>query len=98
MPPLFCRADLNPLWMAAGAQFTVAGQGSGQRTVAARDFFLGYRKVDLAPHEVLVKVRKRCNCVTAGTAASQAIGLGLIGWLSQGGLFWALLCWRCWSR
>lgn len=50
-------ADLNPIWMAAGAQFTVAGQGTGQRTVAARDFFLGYRKVDLAPHEVLVKVR-----------------------------------------
>lgn len=43
--------------MAAGAQFTVAGQGTGQRTVAARDFFLGYRKVDLAAHEVLVKVR-----------------------------------------
>ncbi len=43
--------------MAAGAQFTVAGQGTGQRTVPARDFFLGYRKVDLAPHEVLVKVR-----------------------------------------
>jgi xanthine dehydrogenase/oxidase len=34
----------------------VAGQGTGQRTVAARDFFLGYRKVDLALHEVLVKV------------------------------------------
>lgn len=71
--------------MAAGAQFTVAGQGSGQRTVAARDFFLGYRKVDMAPHEVLVKVRNRSSCVTADTAASQAIGLGLIGWLSQGG-------------
>lgn len=57
-PPAAPPPDLNPLWMAAGAQLTVAGQGSGTRTVAAADFFLGYRKVDLAPHEVLVKVRR----------------------------------------
>ncbi|PSC76668.1 Xanthine dehydrogenase [Micractinium conductrix] len=49
-------SDLNPLWMAAGATFTLVGQGSGQRSVAAKDFFLGYRKVDMQPHEVLLKV------------------------------------------
>ena len=49
-------ADLNPLWMAAGAVFTLAGEGSGQRSVAASDFFLGYRKVDMQPHEILLKV------------------------------------------
>jgi xanthine dehydrogenase iron-sulfur cluster and FAD-binding subunit A len=43
--------------MAAGAVFTLAGEGSGQRSVAASDFFLGYRKVDMQPHEILLKVR-----------------------------------------
>jgi xanthine dehydrogenase/oxidase len=47
--------------MAAGAEFTLAGAGTGERTVAARDFFLGYRKVDMQPHEVLVKVRRKQN-------------------------------------
>lgn len=56
-PHTYPPADLNPLWMAAGAEFTVAGQGSGQRVVQASAFFLGYRKVDLQPHEVLVTVR-----------------------------------------
>ena len=57
-----CATDLNPLWMAAGATFTLVGQGSGQRSVAAKDFFLGYRKVDMQPHEVLLKVSRRCSC------------------------------------
>ena len=48
--------DLNPLWMAAGATFTVAGAGTGQRTVPADEFFVGYRRVDLAPHELLLSV------------------------------------------
>ena len=42
--------------MAAGAVFTLAGEGSGQRSVAASDFFLGYRNVDMQPHEILLKV------------------------------------------
>ena len=54
--PCPAAADLNPIWMAAGAEFTVAGQGSGARTVPAKDFFLGYRRVDMQPHELLVKV------------------------------------------
>ena len=36
-------SDLNPLWMAFGAVFTVVGEGTGQRQVKASDFFLGYR-------------------------------------------------------
>jgi xanthine dehydrogenase/oxidase len=36
-------SDLNPLWMACRAVFTLVGGGSGERRVAARDFFLGYR-------------------------------------------------------
>ena len=38
-------SDLNPLWMAAGAVFTVVGAGTEQRQVLASDFFLGYRCV-----------------------------------------------------
>ncbi|EFN53303.1 hypothetical protein CHLNCDRAFT_136969 [Chlorella variabilis] len=49
-------SDLNPVWMAAGATFTLAGAGTGERTVLAKDFFLAYRKVDMAPHEILVKL------------------------------------------
>jgi xanthine dehydrogenase/oxidase len=49
-------SDLNPIWMASGAVFEVAGKGTGRRTVPASAFFLGYRKVDMAPHEVLVSV------------------------------------------
>lgn len=50
-------SDLNPLWMAAGATFFLRGRGTPERAVPARDFFLGYRTVDMQPHEVLVKVR-----------------------------------------
>ncbi|BDA44652.1 Xanthine dehydrogenase [Coccomyxa sp. Obi] len=49
-------SDLNPIYMAAGAVFTVVGQGTPERQVRAEDFFLGYRKVDLQPHEVLARV------------------------------------------
>jgi xanthine dehydrogenase/oxidase len=49
-------SDLNPLWIAAGAQFSVASSTGGSRTIPASSFFLGYRKVDLKPEEVLVSV------------------------------------------
>ncbi|KAH7618960.1 putative Xanthine dehydrogenase 1 [Nannochloris sp. 'desiccata'] len=49
-------SDLNPLWIAAGAQFTVASKAGGKRSIPAGAFFLGYRKVDLKPNEVLVSV------------------------------------------
>ncbi|KAK3284518.1 xylitol dehydrogenase [Cymbomonas tetramitiformis] len=49
-------SDLNPLWMAMGATFIVQELGSEPRHVPATDFFLGYRKVDLRPAEVLVQI------------------------------------------
>ena len=46
-------SDLNPLWMACGASFALASADSDgevtRREVPARDFFLGYRKVAMAP-------------------------------------------------
>ena len=49
-------SDLNPLWVAAGADFVVASQGRGRRKIPASDFFVGYRKTALDSDEVLVKV------------------------------------------
>ena len=36
-------SDVNPLYMAMGATFTVEGKGTEPRTIEANDFFLGYR-------------------------------------------------------
>ncbi len=36
-------SDVNPLYMAMGATFTVEGKGTEPRQIAANDFFLGYR-------------------------------------------------------
>ncbi|GMP88084.1 hypothetical protein CsSME_00040193 [Camellia sinensis var. sinensis] len=49
-------SDLNPLWMAAGAKFQIVDCQGNIRTVAAENFFLGYRKVDLASTEILLSV------------------------------------------
>ncbi|KAH7665527.1 xanthine dehydrogenase/oxidase protein [Dioscorea alata] len=49
-------SDLNPLWMAAGASFKVIDFKGNQRTILAKEFFLGYRKVDLTPNEILLSV------------------------------------------
>lgn len=49
-------SDLNPLWIATGTIFTVAGYGASPRQVPAKDFFLGYRKVDLKENEILISV------------------------------------------
>lgn len=57
--------------MAAGAVFTVAGAGSGERAVPAAAFFKGYRKVDLAPHEVLTKAS--CSFLQAACSALPAL-------------------------
>lgn len=38
-------SDLNPLWMASRTTFGVAGHSTPPRTVAARTFFLGYRRL-----------------------------------------------------
>ncbi|WVZ57391.1 hypothetical protein U9M48_007782 [Paspalum notatum var. saurae] len=49
-------SDLNPLWMAVGAKFQILDVNSNVRTTLAKDFFLGYRKVDLKPDEILLSV------------------------------------------
>lgn len=49
-------SDLNPLWMAAGAKFQIIDCQGNIRMVAAENFFLGYRKVDLASTEILLSV------------------------------------------
>ena len=56
-------SDLNPIWMASRATFTVASAARGERTIPASHFFLAYRTVDLQPDEVLLKVSK-VNLIT----------------------------------
>ncbi|PNT74501.1 hypothetical protein BRADI_1g15800v3 [Brachypodium distachyon] len=49
-------SDLNPLWMATGAKFQIIDVNNNVRITAAKDFFLGYRKIDLKPDELLLSV------------------------------------------
>ncbi|KAM7523403.1 hypothetical protein LguiA_013305 [Lonicera macranthoides] len=49
-------SDLNPLWMAARAKFRIIDCKGNIRTTLAENFFLGYRKVDLASDEILLSV------------------------------------------
>ncbi|KAL3529853.1 hypothetical protein ACH5RR_009175 [Cinchona calisaya] len=49
-------SDLNPLWMVAGAKFLIIDGKGNIRTCLAENFFLGYRKVDMASSDVLYSV------------------------------------------
>lgn len=49
-------SDLNPLWIAAGAKFKIIDPKGNIRITHAKDFFLGYRKVDLCPSEILLSI------------------------------------------
>ncbi|CAH2076757.1 unnamed protein product [Thlaspi arvense] len=49
-------SDLNPLWMASRAEFRVINCDGDVRSVPAKDFFLGYRKVDMGSDEILLSV------------------------------------------
>ncbi|XP_031739338.1 xanthine dehydrogenase 1 isoform X2 [Cucumis sativus] len=49
-------SDLNPLWMATRAKFRIINCMGKIRTTLAENFFLGYRKVDLANDEFLLSV------------------------------------------
>ncbi|KAK7261545.1 hypothetical protein RIF29_27859 [Crotalaria pallida] len=49
-------SDLNPLWMATRAMFRIIDSKGNVRTVLAENFFLGYRKVDLASGEILLSI------------------------------------------
>ncbi|CDF38784.1 unnamed protein product [Chondrus crispus] len=51
-------SDVNPVWIAAKADFMILDCRTGdERSVAAKEFFLSYRRVDLKPEEVLLNVR-----------------------------------------
>lgn len=49
-------SDLNPLWMASRAKFQIIDSNGNIRTVLAEDFFLGYRKVNMASDEILLSI------------------------------------------
>ena len=49
-------SDLNPILVATDALLTVRSNKNGDRTIKMREFFLAYRKVNLNPDEVLIKV------------------------------------------
>ena len=49
-------SDVNPLLMAADAQLLLQSASAGERVVPMASFFVGYRKVDMRPDEVLVSV------------------------------------------
>lgn len=49
-------SDLNPLWMASGAMFQIIDCKGNIRTDLAKNFFLGYRKVNLAQNEILLSI------------------------------------------
>uniref|UniRef100_A0A1I7XZV4 xanthine dehydrogenase n=1 Tax=Steinernema glaseri TaxID=37863 RepID=A0A1I7XZV4_9BILA len=47
-------SDLNPIWMASGAQVVVASEERGERVVTVDDrFFVGYRRTILDADEIL---------------------------------------------
>ncbi|XP_048626135.1 xanthine dehydrogenase 1 [Brassica napus] len=49
-------SDLNPPWMASRAEFKIINCYGDVRSVRARDFFSGYRKVDMESNEILLSV------------------------------------------
>ncbi|KAK3150156.1 hypothetical protein QOZ80_3AG0229370 [Eleusine coracana subsp. coracana] len=49
-------SDLNPLWMATCSRFQIIDVRGNVRSTLAKDFFLGYRRVDLKPDEILLSV------------------------------------------
>jgi len=50
-------SDLNPVWIASRAEFLIFSPRTGEeRLQKAEEFFVGYRKIGMAPDEVLMKV------------------------------------------
>jgi xanthine dehydrogenase/oxidase len=52
-------SDLNPIFVATGAVLTTDSMLNGQRELPMRHFYLGYRKIDLRPDEIIKKIRIR---------------------------------------
>jgi len=88
--------DTLPILLAADAVLLVGGQ-RGEREIAARDFFVGYRATALAPDELILHVRfplppgREVRFRKVGTRRAQAISkvvlalawrdLGVHGWM-----------------
>jgi CO/xanthine dehydrogenase FAD-binding subunit len=88
--------DTLPILLAADAQILVGGQ-RGEREIAAKDFFISYRKTALAPDELILQVRfplgqgRELRFRKVGTRRAQAISkvvlalawrdVGAQGWL-----------------
>ncbi|KAF0692555.1 Aste57867_16367 [Aphanomyces stellatus] len=49
-------ADMNPLLAAMGAVVEVVGPAAAHRHIPVADFFVGYRRVALAPNEVIARI------------------------------------------
>lgn len=50
-------SDLNPILIAANAELIISSKKRGIRSVPMRNFILGYRKTDLKPDEVVLRVQ-----------------------------------------
>lgn len=80
--------DTLPLLLATDAQ-VVVGSARGERTIAAHDFWTGYRRTAMAPDELVVRVRiplandRQVRFRKVGTRRAQAISKVVMA-----------LCWR----
>lgn len=88
--------DTLPIVLAADAVFLLGGQ-RGEREVAAKDFFVGYRKTALAPDELILQVRiplptsRHVRFRKVGTRRAQAISKVVLAlaWVDRGSAGWS---------
>ncbi|HUG31172.1 MAG TPA: xanthine dehydrogenase family protein subunit M [Candidatus Limnocylindria bacterium] len=87
--------DTLPILLAADAVILVGGQ-RGEREVAAKDYFVAYRKTALAPDELILQVRfpmpqgRELRFRKVGTRRAQAISkvVMALGWRDTGAQGW----------
>jgi xanthine dehydrogenase small subunit len=87
--------DTLPVLLAADAQILVGGQ-RGEREIAAKDFFISYRKTALAPDELILHVRfplaqgRELRFRKVGTRRAQAISKVMLAlaWRDVGAQGW----------
>jgi xanthine dehydrogenase small subunit len=88
--------DMLPVLLACDAML-VLGSGRGEREVAARDFFVGYRRTALAADELLLRIRiplppgRQVRFRKVGTRRAQAISKVVlaIAWRDAGPAGWS---------
>ncbi|HEY6828175.1 MAG TPA: xanthine dehydrogenase family protein subunit M [Gemmatimonadaceae bacterium] len=86
--------DTLPVLLAADAMILVGGQ-RGEREIAAKDFFVAYRKTALAPDELILHVRfpippgREMRFRKVGTRRAQAISkvVMALAWRMDGGVW-----------